>query len=191
MRTKAKIRFVWVMLAVALVVFEFVLRASGAVSGEGIATVTTQEARRLQQVFPAADEFSLKEGEVPHHKAYRLEPETGERVMLGFVFETRDVEPREVAYSSVINALVGLTLDGSITKVVIMDHREPYGFISIDPPRFAAQFEDKSILDRFRVGRDIDAVSGATITLRGAARIIRKSARRIAQQHLKESNAGQ
>ena len=42
------------------------------------------------------------------------------------------------------------------------------------------------MLERFEVGGDIDAVTSATVTIEGTARVIRKSARKIVRQHLVE-----
>ncbi len=61
---------------------------------------------------------------------------------------------------------------------------EPYGYFSVEPPKFAAQFKAKSIHDPFRVGGDIDAVSRASISISSAARAIRDSSRMVARQLL-------
>jgi hypothetical protein len=61
---------------------------------------------------------------------------------------------------------------------------EPYGYFSIQPPEFVAQFKGKSIRDPFRVGQDIDAVARASITMEAAARVIRESSRTMARQFL-------
>ena len=68
-------------------------------------------------------------------------------------------------------------------------HHEPYGYFSVDTPEFAAQFVEKSVRDRFRVGADIDAVSTATITMRSASRAVRNGSRRIARTFLSPSDA--
>ena len=73
---------------------------------------------------------------------------------------------------------------GVLAGVVVVEHREPYGDISVDPPAFAAQFVGKSIRDPFKVGEDIDAVSRASITNLSATRAIRNSARRMATRYL-------
>ena len=73
---------------------------------------------------------------------------------------------------------------GILTGVVMDYHGEPYGYFSIEPPKFVAQFKGKSIRDPFRYGQDVDAVSRATITVTSAARAIRISARRIATRLL-------
>ena len=144
------------------------------------------EQGHIQEVFPEADAFSSKQGNPPYYKAYQVDPGNDRRTLLGFVFFTIDAEPRERGYDGPINIAVGLDLQGAITRIKVVAHREPYGYFSIDRARFAEQFEGKSIRDRFRVGRDIDAVSRATISIGTASRSIRKGARRIVKQYLAE-----
>ena len=158
-------------------------------SSQPIQTATAEEEGLLKQVFPRADVFSTKGGELPHHKAYQTNPETGARTLVGYVFFSTDVEPDEFAYASEIVILVGMTTGGAITGLRVLEHFEPYGNFSIDPPEFASQFSGKSILDRFETGRDVDAVTGATVTVDGAVRAIRKSARKIARKYLVREQA--
>lgn len=157
---------------------------ASAVNDEVILGATAEEKRRFEQVFTDADVFLLTTGKLPHHRAYKTASATGDKTLLGFVFMTHEVEPEEWAYAGEIKALVGVTTGGTITGVMIVDHWEPFGYFSIDEPEFVEQFAGKSVLDRFEVGRDIDAVTGATITVEGTARVIRKSARQIVRQHL-------
>ena len=152
------------------------------VTGRQPAHDATQQAR-LERLFPAATAFSPKGGAPPHIKAYAGDSSGGQQ-LAGFAFLTRDLEPLERGYDGPIQILVGMDTTGTLTGVVVVDHNEPYGYFSIDMPEFATQFKDKSIRDRFRVGRDIDAVSRATLTMTSAARAVRNSARRIARQLL-------
>jgi Na+-translocating ferredoxin:NAD+ oxidoreductase RnfG subunit len=73
---------------------------------------------------------------------------------------------------------------GILSGLVIIEHHEPYGEFSIDPPSFAAQFKGKDVRDPFKLGEDIDAVSRATITMSSAVRTIRNSSRRMARSYL-------
>ena len=152
--------------------------------GQFIPLSSEAEQDHIQEVFPEADAFSSKEGKSLHYKAYQLDPQTEERSLLGFVFFTIDAEPRERGYEGPINIAVGVNLQGEITRIKVVAHREPYGYFSVDRPRFSEQFKGKSILDRFRVGKDVDAVSRATMSIGTSARSIRKGARRIMKQHL-------
>ncbi|MCZ6486218.1 MAG: FMN-binding protein [Acidobacteria bacterium] len=158
---------------------------------EVIQVVTGEEQRHIREIFPEADAFSSKGGDLPHYKAYKIDPQTNQRTLVGFVFFTTDVEPRERGYEGPIEIAVAMNTKGMITQIKVVENHEPYGYFSIDQPRFAAQFRNKSILDSFRIRRDIDAVTRATISVASASRVIRKSARRIARLYLvKEDGDG-
>jgi len=152
-----------------------------------ISELTSKDEQRfIKEVFPEADVFSPKEGDPPYYKAYKTDPQTNSRTLVGLVFFTADVEPRERGYEGPINIAVAMTLQGVIARVKTVEHREPYGYFSVDLPRFTDQFTGKSIRDRFRYGRDIDAVARATMSIGSASRSIRKGARRILKQHLEK-----
>ena len=140
--------------------------------------------RQLEQLFPGAVDFSAKEGDPPHYKAYGAVGSAGEPELLGLAFWTTELDPLERGYDGPIKVLVGMDTRGVLTRVFVTEHREPYGYFSIDLPSFVAQFERKNIRDRFRVGEDIDSISRATITIRSASRAVRNSSRRAARAHL-------
>ncbi len=146
--------------------------------------VTREEQRHIREIFPEADVFSSKGGDLPHYKAYKTDPQTNQRKLVGFAFFTTDIEPRERGYEGPIEIAVAMNTKGMITQIRVVDNHEPYGYFSIDPPKFADQFRNKSILDPFRIRRDIDAVTRATISVASASRVIRKSARRVARRYL-------
>jgi len=177
------LRPIFAALAVAVLVLAMPAAADDQPFGP---TATEDEQRIFKRILPGAETFSRKTGAVPHYKAYATDRVTKARVQIGFVFLTTDVEPDEFAYAGPVTVLVGLTTEGVIGGVRVVRHREPYGSFSIATPEFAAQFEGKKIVDPFEVGGDIDAVTRATISVEGAARVIRKSARKVMQQYLRE-----
>lgn len=139
----------------------------------------------LKQLFPAAAAFSPLGGEPLHFKAYAADPKTNPSApLLGMAFWTTDMVPQEHGYHGPIHILVGMNLSGVLTGVVVAYNSEPYGYFSVEPPKFAAQFKGKNIRDPFRVGGDVDAVSRASITINSAARAIRDSSRIVAKQLL-------
>jgi NosR/NirI family nitrous oxide reductase transcriptional regulator len=150
----------------------------------GQSAVDPRLVAQLQRLFPSATSFSPKEGDPPHFNAYVNEAQSGARKIAGFAFWTTDLEPLERGYDGPIKILVGLDALGILTGIIVVDHHEPYGSFSIDPPEFAAQFKGKNIRDPFRVGEDIDAVSRASISILSATRAVRNSARRVARQLL-------
>ena len=139
---------------------------------------------QLKKVFPSASSFSLKEGDPPHFKAFKIGPSPTSPELAGFVFWTTELEPLERGYDGPIKMLVGMDTAGIITGVLVTQNHEPYGNFSVEPPQFAEQFRGKSIRDPFKVGVDVDAVSRATITVTSATRAIRNSARRMATRLL-------
>jgi H+/Na+-translocating ferredoxin:NAD+ oxidoreductase subunit G len=143
---------------------------------------------QLKRLFPAAASFSPKQNAPPHFKALANDPRTGAQTVVGLAFWTTELEPLERGYDGPIKILVGMNVDATLAGIIVADHHEPYGYFSVEPPEFAAQFKGKNIRDPFRVGGDIDAVSRASITINSATRAIRNSARRVARQLLTPSS---
>src|SRR5262245_47446091 len=139
---------------------------------------------QLNQLFPRASSSSPKQSAPPHYKVFANDAKTGAQTVVGLAFWTTELEPLERGYDGPIKILVGMNVDATLAGVVVADHKEPYGYFSVEPPEFAAQFKGKNIRDPFRVGGDIDAVSRASITINSATRAIRNSARRVARQLL-------
>lgn len=165
-----------------LLILSFVLGTYVAVEGQA---PDAKLQAQLKQLFPAATSFSPRGGTPPHFKAYKGDPKLPES-LIGYAFWTTEVAPLERAYDGPIKMLVGLNADpkGILAGLLVVEHHEPYGNFSVEPPAFAAQFKGKSLRDAFRVGDDISAVSTATITMTGATRAIRLSANRMARAFL-------
>jgi transcriptional regulator of nitric oxide reductase len=139
----------------------------------------------LKRLFPAAAAFSPLAGQPLHFKAYGVDPKANPSAPpIGIAFWTTDLVPQEHGYHGPIHLLVGMDMTGILTGVIVTYDSEPYGYFSVQPPKFAAQFKGKSIRDPFRVGSDVDAVSRASITIGSAARAIRDSSRAVAKQLL-------
>ncbi len=145
----------------------------------------------LARVAPQASTFSEKRGQPPVYTAYGKAPqEGGAAPVVGYVFETRDFEPQEVGYSAPIESLVGIDTEGELTGLEILYYRESYKSIRgdfLNTERFPNQFEGKSVAEGFRVGRDVDGVSRATISSWAVARGVRNAAREVAQAYLSEA----
>jgi len=146
------------------------------------ATLDSKLQAQLARLFPSAASFSTKTGDPPHYTAFTGEPPP--QNIAGYAFWTTELEPLERGYDGPIKMLVGMDLKGVLTGVVVVEHHEPYGSFSVEPPKFAEQFRGKSIRDPFKVGADVDAVSRASITIASATRAIKNSARRVARQLL-------
>jgi len=160
-----------------------ILLSATVIAGDGGQTDRKLEGY-LKRLFPAATAFSAKENNPPHYKAFANDAGTGTQTLLGLAFWTTELEPLERGYDGPIKMLVGMDMKGILSGVVVVEHHEPYGYFSVEPPQFAAQFKGKNIRDPFKVGSDVDAVSRASISISSATRAIRNSARRVARQLL-------
>lgn len=67
-----------------------------------------------------------------------------------------------------------LSPEGAVEQVEIMVYREPRGD-EVRDPRFRRQFEGRTARDEMRLGHDIDAVSGATISSASLAVGVRRA----------------
>lgn len=142
----------------------------------------------LQEVMPDADSFSAKEtGEAPVYRAYRKNPDTGEQEQIGFVFVNADYPPMRVGYAAPIDLMVGMTMDGVVTNIKIMDYNESYMYSRgdfVDNSVFLSQFRRKPITDEYRLHRDIDGLTAASATSTAIARSVGETARRVARYYL-------
>lgn len=159
----------------------FVLLAVGA---SGQSSNDAELTAQLKKLFPSAATFSAKTGTPAHYKAFGPAAAGKEGELLGLAYWTTELEPLERGFDGPIKMLVGMNPAGEITGVIVADHREPYGYFSVDLPDWPKQFEGKSIRDAFKVGADVDAISRATISVASASRAIRNSSRKIARAYL-------
>jgi transcriptional regulator of nitric oxide reductase len=168
------------LIAIAVVTLPFAI---------GQSTLDPALEAQLRQVFPRATAFSTKQSGPPRHFiAYTGAPSS--RTVAGYVFWTTELEPLERAYDGPIKILVGVDTNAKLTGVLVTEHREPYGYFSVDLPEFAEQFIGKDIRDPFRVRGDVDGVSRATISITSSSRAIRNGARRVARALMTPPGAG-
>ena len=64
---------------------------------------------------------------------------------------------------------------GTVERLEIVAYREPRGD-EVRDPRFRKQFEGKTAQDPFRMGHDVDAVSGATVSSASLTAGVRRAA---------------
>ncbi len=142
---------------------------------------------QLERVMPDADRFSELDGDPPVIRAYRAGPSGEEDLLVGYVFLTSDWPPQVMGYDAPIDVLVGMDLEGTLTGISVARHRESLqrtrgDFLSTRG--YQEQYAGKHITDPFRVRRDVDNISGATISVEAMALGIRNAARRVASTHL-------
>jgi len=78
-----------------------------------------------------------------------------------------------IGQSSPITFAVATAADGSLKDVEVMVYREPQGE-QIAEARFRRQFTGKRLTDPLILGKDVDVISGATISARAETYAVRK-----------------
>lgn len=88
-------------------------------------------------------------------------------------------------YAGPIEMLVGVDPQGNITGVKIVTQRETPGFFRlILEEDFPSQYIGRTFQNPLQLNRDLDAVSGATVSAEGIAASVRHAVRLVAQQGL-------
>ncbi len=135
-----------------------------------------------QEIFPGADELGKPIGDPPVAPAYKK----GKQV--GFVFLTSDYVNTTGYSGKPIHQLVAVDMQGLIKKVLLVEHHEPIVLIGIPEKRITAVLKDYIGLD---VGKlvsgeqkhQVDAVSGATVTIMVMDDNILRSAIKVARNY--------
>jgi len=126
----------------------------------------------LAHVLPAADIFVRYEEPFGHFLGYV----TDGGYFVGAVFLTTEVVPEETwGYRDQIVTLVGVDPKGKITGVKILQENETPRYtrgLLNDDSWFLEQFKDKDAGDEFLLGKDVDAITGATISSSSISRAI-------------------
>jgi ferredoxin len=150
------------------------------------------DAEMILSVMPAADSFSAKGGLPPVYTAYGTSADGVPGSVIGYVYLTANVPPIMYGYSGRIDVLVGIDMTGTLTGMHIVDYRESLISSRGDFLR-RADIEDQvtgmHIREAFQVGRDLDGVSGASISARAMFRGVRNSARRVALTYLQPTES--
>ncbi|MFC1693757.1 RnfABCDGE type electron transport complex subunit G [Candidatus Latescibacterota bacterium] len=125
------------------------------------------------------------EGDFPYWIGYS---DSGKKVPLGYVFIVK-----EDGYSSTMETMVGVDLEGKINGTKILFQQETPGLGSRieeilhgeTEPWFTGQFNGKSASDNVRItkdGGDINAITGATISSRAVTNSINRGLVKLMQK---------
>ena len=70
--------------------------------------------------------------------------------------------------------MVGIDVQGNVLDVYVLEYRDMFGS-EIKRKSFLRQFKGKALQDPIKIGKDIDAVTQATISSRAASSAVKKS----------------
>jgi len=133
-----------------------------------IAQAEAEEEASLKEVLPEATHFEpVKSGnDIIYYKAHNKDGK-----FIGVAFKAL-----AKGYSSIIETMAGLALDGNITAIKILNHNETPGLgARIADSSFTGQFANKNI----RGLNEVQAITGATISSKAVIDSVSKKAQEI------------
>jgi len=135
------------------------------------------ELDQVRHGFPEAARLVEAETELPVQAVME-----GDNV-LGYVFETVDIAPIPAYSGKPVNLLVSIDPTGKLVQADVLDHAEPIMLVGIPEEKlqnFASAHTNFSVRDNPKIGNNLDAISGATVTVIVVNDTIMRSARRVA-----------
>jgi NosR/NirI family transcriptional regulator, nitrous oxide reductase regulator len=117
---------------------------------DGVQATDAKVEGMLKRLFPESSRISAKEGAPPHFKVFGKRAGTEGEALIGLGFWTTELEPLERGYDGPIKILVGMNTRGILAGVVVVDHHEPSGYSSVEPPAFAANLRERALATRSR-----------------------------------------
>lgn len=133
-----------------------------------IAQAEAEEEASLKEVLPEATHFEpVKSGnDIIYYKAHNKD---GKFIGVAFKASAK-------GYSSIIETMAGLALDGNITAIKILNHNETPGLgARIADSSFTGQFANKNI----RGLNEVQVITGATISSKAVIDSVSKKAQEI------------
>lgn len=137
-----------------------------------------QQVRAVQQVIEEASspDYVVKREDLAEEAASRFKD-------VGNIFEVNidgktvgyAVQVTPKGYGGPISMIVGLTPEGKVTGVRVVEHKETPGLGTnvTESEEFLTQYEGKDPSSPVEIGTDVDAVSGATISSKGVTAGVR------------------
>lgn len=135
-------------------------------------------------IFSQATRISDFAGTPPVATVYQNDNE------IGYLFSTKQIAPIPAYSGKPMDMVVGIDLDGKIIGIKVVEHYEPILLVGIPEStldKFVTQYVDKRVDDRIKVGAgkregyiNVDAITGATVTVLVMNEAILRSAREVA-----------
>ena len=140
----------------------------------------------LREMFPKAGHFDRQVVQLSQEQIHQVENAArltfagkhaeqviihtarGQSGTLGYAFEDT-----VIGKWGLIHYLVGLDTSGRVSQIIILDYQEIRGR-PIAKPRFLRQYQGKTIKDALQLHKDIDGITGATISSSSLTEGVRK-----------------
>ena len=137
----------------------------------------------LREEFSSDFELSLHKYKLPEELKSRAEKQVQQKFFKEYIYLWNICLKDSLAGYAVLDNTYGKSLPitflvifspvGKILRTEIIRYREPYGG-AVGSRRWLDQFKGKSVEDKFNVDKDIDSISGATISVHSLTRAINK-----------------
>ena len=121
-------------------------------------------------------------------------PDVASVTMQGDIFVGNDADGQVIGYAATatspgyggpIDVLVGVDPTGEVLGVEIVTQRESPGFFRlVTSSDLVAEYTGRAITDPLRLGEDLDAVTGATVSAEGVSNAVRAAVRTVAASAL-------
>lgn len=135
-----------------------------------LAAALAEEMAALKEIMPSAAKFSPVQSGTDKTVLYYRALDKQEKLM-GFVFKAQSK-----GYSSVIETLAGIFLDGKISAIKVISQNETPGLgVRIRENKFQDQFKNKNIFDL----SGVQLIVGATVSSRAVTNSVMEKARQI------------
>ncbi len=137
-----------------------------------------------RQFFPTANKLSDFQGTPPAIEV------SEDDTLLGYVFLTRDMVQIPAYSGQPVDLVIGLDMQAKIVGAQVVEHHEPILLVGIPESKlddFANAYIGKAATDAVRVGApkpgyaNVDAITGATVTVIVVNRTIMRAVREIAK----------
>ncbi len=138
------------------------------------------------QAVPGNCDFVRSHGNLSYYEIVKRGSWSWQDVVLGYVFVTTDLAPDwSYGYLGPISVLASMDTKGVVLAVKVVHWLDNRPGETLDAP-WLSTLVGKSVLGDYKVGTDIDGVSGATITSAGIVNGIREGGRAVLQdaEHL-------
>ena len=166
---KEMIRYGFILAMICVVASGLLAGMNSLTKAKILAQAQTEEETTLKELVPEAAHFEpvkSKEGEVIYYKAHNKEEK-----LVGVVFKAGGK-----GYSSTIETMVGMTGEGKILGIKVVNQNETPGLGSqVTESAFSSQFSNKNI----SALNEVQAITGATISSKAVIDSVTKRAQQI------------
>jgi Na+-translocating ferredoxin:NAD+ oxidoreductase RnfG subunit len=165
----------------SIIIFAFLFLQHTAKSQE----IKERTEELIKKAFAEDVSFTMQKYQIPASLKSKIEKKVGQKFFADHLFIYKIHSAKKLKGIAVLDNVYGKSMpitflvifdpDGKIISSNIVKYREPYGG-AVTNKGWNQKFEGKNASSGFVVGKDVDAISGATISVNSVAKGINKLA---------------